>query len=245
MGAVFNLFYPWGLLLYAVALIHFVRRRPDGFWLWVILVIPFGVLVYIVVEVIPDVGLLRQAFEVFPRRKRIRRLEAIIVDNPAAGNLEELGDLYIDERNFRDALNCYNRALGMRAHSEDAYYRRAIAEVELGDFTSALADLEYTVSRDPKYDSHRAMGLLGHAYAHTGHPEKAEACFLEATHISTLSETYWNYANFLASQNRNAEAREWAQKILQKKPNMPNYLRRRERPWFRRANALLKKIPGK
>jgi hypothetical protein len=65
---------------------------------------------------------------------------------------------------------------------------------------------------------------------------------LDATHISTLSETYWNFATFLVTQNRKTEARDWAQRILQKKNNMPNYLRRRERPWFRKANALLKKL---
>ena len=99
MGGIVGLLYqPWWLLLYAIAIIHFVRRRPAGFWLWVILFLPsIGVVVYIVVEVIPDVGLLRQAFAVFPRRKRIRGLEAMIVVNPSAGNLEELGDLYIDD----------------------------------------------------------------------------------------------------------------------------------------------------
>jgi hypothetical protein len=246
MGGILNLIYqPWWLLLYAIAIIHFVRRRPAGFWLWIILFLgPIGVVVYIVAEVIPDAPLLRQTFEVFPRRKRIRRLEAMIVDNPSAGNLEELGDLSLDDKNFKRALECYDRALGLRAHSEDAYYRRGIAKMALGDYSGAMPDLEYTVARDPKYDSYRAMGLLAHAYANTGHPDKAEACFLDATHISTLSETYLNFANFLASQNRNAEAREWAQRILQKKPNMPNYLRRRERPWFRRASALLKKLPA-
>jgi hypothetical protein len=41
-----------------------------------------------------------------------------------------------------------------------------------------------------------------------------------------------------------AEARD-AQQILQKKPTMPHYLRRRERPTFRKANALLKRLPAK
>ena len=59
---------------------------------------------------------------------------------------------------------------------------------------------------------------------------------------ATLSETYYNYATFLASQGRTAEAREWAQKILAKKPTMPGYLRRRERPWFRKANGLLSRL---
>jgi hypothetical protein len=63
--------------------------------------------------------------------------------------------------------------------------------------------------------------------------------------MSTLSETYLNYAQFLASQGRTGEAREWAQRVLQKKPTMPSYLRRRERPWFRKASALLKKLPAK
>src|SRR5438445_110610 len=70
----------------------------------------------------------------------------------------------------------------------------------------------------------------------------ADVLFQQATAISTLSETYYNYASFLAAQNRNAEAKEWAQRILAKKPTMPGYLRRRERPWFRRANSLLKRL---
>jgi hypothetical protein len=245
MGSLIYLFYPWGLILQLVAVIHFFRRRPDGFWIWVILFIPFGAVAYIIFEVIPDIGLLRQTYETFPRRKRIRRLEALATVNPAAGNLEELGDLYLDERDFRRAREYYDRAIASRARSNDAFYRRGIAEIELGDFAAAVKDLEYVTSRDARYDSRRAMGLLAHAYAQTGEPERAEACFQNAIEISTLSETYLNYAVFLASQNRVGEAREWAQRILQKKPTMPNYLRRRERPWFRKASALLKRLKEK
>jgi len=53
-----------------------------------------------------------------------------------------------------------------------------------------------------------------------------------------------NFASLLASEGRNAEAREWAQKVLEKKPTMPAYLRRRERPWFRSAHELLKRLPA-
>jgi hypothetical protein len=64
------------------------------------------------------------------------------------------------------------------------------------------------------------------------------------TITSTLSETYLNFAELLASEGRNAEAREWAQKVLDKKPSMPGYLKRRERPWFRKANEVLKRVPA-
>ena len=243
MGAFTFLFYPWGLILQALAIVHFIRRRPDGYWLWVILLLgPLGALVYIVVEVIPDAGLLRQSFKVFPRRRRIHELEAAILDNPSAGNYEELADLYSEEGQFARAKQCYDKAISARTDSPDPFYRRGIAELQLGEFAAAVPDLERVVSKDPQYDFHRAIGLLAHAYANTGQPEKADSLFQRAVLISTLSETFYNYATFLASQGRKDEAREWAQKILAKKPTMPGYLRRRERPWFRRANGLLKSL---
>ena len=168
-----GLFYPWGFVLQAVALVHFVRRRPDTYWLWIILIGgAIGALVYIVAEVLPDLNLLVGSLNRFTRRRRIRELEAIVVDNPAVGNQEELADLYLEEGKFA----------------------------------------------------------------------KADALFKSATDISTLSETYYNYASFLATCQRTSEAREWAQRILAKKPTMPRYLRRRERPWFRKASALLKRL---
>ena len=201
-----------------------------------------GALVYIAMEVLPDAGLLRQSFKVFPRRKRIRELEAAILDNPSAGNYEELADLYSGEKKFARARLCYDKAISSRTDSPDPFYRRAIAEIELGDFAAAVPDLEHVVSKDGKYDFHRAKGLLAHAYANIGQLDKAESLFQQATRISTISETYYNYASFLAAHNRNEEAREWAQRILAKKPTMPGYLRRRERPWFRKASSLLKRL---
>ena len=239
----FSFLFPWGVILQALAVVHFIRRRPDTIWLWVIIFLgPIGALIYIAVEVIPDAALLRQAFEGFGRRKRIRHLEAVVAENPAAGNYEELGELYLDEQNYRRARECYDKAITPRTESVDAFYRRGIANIHLQEYAPAVADLEYVTSRDPKYDLHRAMGLLAHAYANTGEAAKAEALFQQATAISTISETYYHYALFLAAAQRRSEARDWAQKILSKKPAMPRYLQRRERPWFRKAHSLLKRM---
>jgi hypothetical protein len=98
-------------------------------------------------------------------------------------------------------------------------------------------------SEDGKYDSYRAVGLLAHAYARAGRTDQVEALFRQATEFSTLSETYYNFARFLASEDRPEEAREWAQRILAKRANMPRYVQRRERPWLRKAGALLKSLP--
>jgi hypothetical protein len=237
-----GLFYPYGIFLQALAIAHFVRRRPDTYWLWIILMGGgVGALVYIVIEVIPDAGLLRGAFQVFPRRKRIKQLEAMVLDNPSIGNYEELGDLYLDDGQFVRARECFDRVIAANDQI-DPRYRRALCALRLNDFKAMATDLEQVVARDPKYDYQRAAGLFGHALAKLGERDKADALFADVTQTSTLSETQYNYACFLAADGRAAEAREWAERILRKKATMPDYIRRRERPWFRRARALIKRL---
>ena len=239
-----GLFYPWGLVLQAIAILHFVRRRPDNYWLWIILIGGgLGALIYIVAEVLPDMNLLMGSFNRMTRRRRVRELERVILDNPAIGNQEELADLYLEEGKFARARELYDNVIAAsRSDSLDPFYRRGIAAIGLDDFKAALTDLELVVSKDPRYDFHRAIGLLAYAHSRAGDPDTADTLFKRATDISTLSETYYHYASFLASRQRTAEARDWAQRILAKKPTMPRYLRRRERPWFRKASALLKRL---
>ena len=243
MGALSYLFYPWGLIVQLFAVVHFIRRRPDNYWLWIILMGGgLGALVYLFAEAAPDIVLLRHAFQGFSRRSRIQQLETIVLDNPAAGNYEELGILYLDEGKFVRARECFDRAISSRTDHADPFYRRALCELEAADYAAAAADLEKVISFDPKYDYGRAAGLMAHAWAQTGQPQKAEALFAGTLNTSTLSETQFNYACFLARQGRLAEARDWAQRVLNKKATLPHYLKRKERPWFRKAGALMKQL---
>jgi hypothetical protein len=245
MGLLSHFLFPWGIILQGLAIVHFIRRRPDNYWFFIILFLGApGAIIYLLVEALPDVGLIGQSFKVFPRRRRIGELIAAIRENPSAGNYEELGGLYMDDGDYAPARAAFDKAIAARADTLDPFYRRGVCAILLGDAAAALPDLEKTVSKEPDYDFGRAAGLLAHAYAQTGQKEKAEALFRQVTITSTLSETYLNFAELLASEGRNAEAREWAQKVLDKKATMPGYLKRRERPWFRRANEVLKRVPA-
>ena len=245
MGLLSSLFFPWGIILQALAVLHFLRRRPDTYWLFIIIFLgPLGALIYLCAEGIPDLGLVGQSFRGFSRRKRIRDLEALVQVNSAVGNWEELGDLLMDEGRLVPARAAFDRAITGGSTTLDPFYRRGACAVLLGDGAPAIPDLERVVAKEPDYDFYRAAGLLAEAYALTGQSDKADAMFRKATVTSTLSETYLNYSDFLAAQGRNAEAREWANKVLEKKPAMPGYLKRRERPWFRRASKTLRRIPS-
>src|ERR1700683_3227745 len=175
MGYLFFSLHGWGFLLQVFAIVHFIRRRPDTYWIFIILFLgPLGALIYVFVEVLPDLGLLRQSFKVFPRRKRIHELETIVRDNPSAGNYEELGDLYMDDGRFLLARAAFDKAIAARADTLDPFYRRGVCAMQLGDAAAALPDLERAVGKEADYDFHRAAGLLAHAYAQTGQKERAE-----------------------------------------------------------------------
>ncbi|HEY6446067.1 MAG TPA: tetratricopeptide repeat protein [Acidobacteriaceae bacterium] len=247
MGFLFNFIFTWwGLLLEALAIIHFIRRRPDTWWLFVIIFLgPLGAAIYLIVEAAPDMSFLGgQSIRGFSRRSRIRELENLVKVNSAVGNIEELGDLYMDEGRLVPARAAFNEAIARGSTTLDPFYRRGACAVLLGDPAPAIPDLERVVAKEPDYDFHRAAGLLAQAYAMTGQKDKAEATFRETTRLSTLSETYLNFSDLLASEGRTAEARDWARKVLEKAPAMPTYQRRRERPWFRRARKALRRLPA-
>ena len=236
-------FYPWGYILQILALVHAIRRRPEYYWYLIIFMGGMlGAVAYILIEVLPDAGLARNAFAGLGRKSRIRAVETTILDNPSAANYEELGDLLFDEGQYSQSLETYNKSIQVRSDSVHAFYRRAQCALILGNFSDAVTDLEYVVGSERKYDTYRAAALLAHAYANSGQADLAEAWFLEVTQFSTKSETLYNYASFLKRQGRSAEAKEWAEKILSKQRTMPRYLKRLERPWAQKTTALLKEL---
>lgn len=244
MGFLTHLFYPWGMILQGIALVHAVKRRPEYYWYYIILFGgAIGAGVYIVAEIVPDAGLLRDTFKGIGRRSRIQQLELIVEDNPSAGNYEELADLLFGQKNYARARECYDKSIAARDDSIDAFYRRGLCSLALKDMSRAVEDLARVCRHEARYDHDRAAASLAQAYALAGQAGSADAWFKQATQFSNEPEIHYNFACFLKQQGRTAEAREVAQGILKRKRGMPRYLKRMERPWFRRASAMLKAVP--
>jgi len=239
-----NLFgYPGGIVLQILALIHAARRRPETYWFFIILMGGWiGALVYIVVEVVPDFRLLGNAFAGRNRKSRIQQLETAIVDNPSPANYEELGDLYWEQKLVPQAREAYNHSIAARSDSEHTFYRRALCSLAMNDPEAAIPDLELVLQKKQDFDYHRAAALMAHACGRTGRAEVAEWWFKEATTYSTTPETLFHYAWFLKEQGRREEARQWAQKVLDKKKTLPRYSQHMERAWFERAQAMRKEL---
>src|SRR5258708_8301456 len=87
------------MALVVFALVHFIKYRRGSFiWLYVIIFLgPIGALVYIIVEVLPELRASPAIGGRFAKNKRVKYLQATVLDNPSAGNYEELADLYREQ----------------------------------------------------------------------------------------------------------------------------------------------------
>jgi hypothetical protein len=84
--------------------------------------------IYFLAEVVPDFGLLRESFTRAARRQRLKELEAIVEENSAVGNLEELADQSFDEGQWARARELYDKLLKVsRPPSVDPFYRRGLS----------------------------------------------------------------------------------------------------------------------
>src|SRR5690348_12269623 len=117
-----------GMALMAFALVHFIKYR-SGNWLWLYVIIflgPLGALIYLVVEVLPELRGARTSSKWLGQRRDIKRLEAMVLDNPSAGNYEELGDLYLEKRDYARARESFSKAITSRTDTPHAFYGRAV-----------------------------------------------------------------------------------------------------------------------
>ena len=237
-----------GVVLMVLALVHYLKYRGGNYiWLYVIIFLgPIGAVVYIIVEVLPELRSSHSSFKWLGRRKKIQHLEAVVIDNPSAGNYEDLAELYLEQGNYAKARECFSKAITSRTNLPDPYYGRALCALEQGETAAAVPDLEKVVSMDPKHDYNRAGGLLANAYAQTGRMEDADRLFRETLRTSTLSETQYYYARFLANQGKIDDARSLALQVVRKRATVAPQLRRADKHWFGAAETLLKQInsPG-
>ncbi len=235
--------FPWylGGLFQALMLLHYFRRRPDGYWFFIIIFMgPLGALIYFILEVVPDLRVKPPMIARFERKRRREWLEHVAGDAPSLEALQELGEIYAADGKHERAIEFFSRALKRDKESREALYGRGKSLLALGRIEEAVADLEPVVRAEPVYGRYDAYLTLAECYEKLSRDDAARTAYQEILGRTTVSRAYYNYGALLARHGETATACEMMQQILAKKPALPRYLRRQERPWFRKAEAFLK-----
>jgi len=230
-----------GVLFQALMIVHFFRRRPEGYWFFVIIFLgPPGALIYFVIEVVPDLRVKPPWLTRMERRRRRQWLEHVVQESPALEHLLELAENCAAEGEHPRAVELFSRVLKRDPDAREARHGRAKSLVELGQIERATEDLEPVVRAEPKHQFWDSYMTLAECYDRMGQPEKARAAYEVILGRTTVSRAYYGYGLLLDRQGDKERAREMMRQILAKKPALPRYLRRQERPWFKKAEAFLK-----
>lgn len=235
--------FPWylGALFQALMVVHYFRRRPEGYWFFVIIFLgPLGALIYFVMEVVPDLRVKPPWLARMERRRRRQWLEHVVEESPALEHLLELAENCAAEGEHPRAVELFSRVLKRDPDAREALHGRAKSLVDLGQIERAIEDLEPVVRAEPKHQFWGSYLTLAECYDRMGQPEKARAAYEEILGRTTVSRAYYGYGLLLDRQGDKERAREMMRQILAKKPALPRYLRRQERPWFKKAEAFLK-----
>lgn len=224
-------------------LVHFFRTRPEYYWFFVILFLgPLGAVVYFLVEVVPGLHWKLPAIQRFERKRRRAWLERVVAENPSQEAMRELAEICATEGQHDKAIELFSRAIRLDPQDPASLYGRGSSYLKTSEYPKAAADFQRAIEVEPSYRFHAGYLALAETYEAMGQDDRARQTYETVLGRTTLSPAYYHYGRLLAKKGEAGEARKMMEEILAKQTTLPRYLRRQERPWFRKAKEFLKTL---
>jgi hypothetical protein len=245
MGYVFLLL-PY--VLQALLIVHVIKTGRNFLWIWVLLLLPFGIgaIVYIAVEIIPALFRSRAAQRTARGLKKamdptadLRRLENEAKVGANVASRQRYAEELVKHERYEEAIAQYRSALtGLYEHDPNLMLGLAQAQFGKGDASAARATLDELIRLNPDFRSPVGHLLYARALAAEGNVPKA----LEEYRVLATSypgaEAAVRYAQLLEAQGRKAEAQQVARDLLEQARIAPGHYRRAQRAWLDAAERL-------
>lgn len=239
------------LLLQILLAVHVAKTGRNLYWIMLIVMVPIiGSLVYLVVEVLPDLrnspGARRtvraMADRINPERRRQQIADQLALNNSLenrsalARESLQLGDFSNAERLFKECLT--------GPYQTDPTFMLGLAEAqaEQGKFAEARKVLEDLIAANPGFQSHDGHLLYARSLEALGETDAAlkEYEVLAASYPG--EEGRWRYAQLLVRCNRSKEAEDVLRDMQTRAKRAPAYYRKKESEWLRQAEALAREL---
>lgn len=234
---------PIWLLLGAFALwmlIDAIRREE---WLWAVLIFIFpflnAILYYFLVyrAAAPVI----RGFELpgAHHRRRIKALQDQIHHLDKAHHHSELGDIYFQQGKLHQAEASYRAALEREPDDPDtlAHYGQCLLRLQRA--AEALPLLERVCTQEPDHDHGYSLMALAETYAALGRLEEAGTAYQRVLDQHSYARARVQLAELHLTQQKPELARAELKEVLADEAHAPEFQRRRDRVWVRRAKALL------
>lgn len=136
-----------------------------------------------------------------PRPKKVRG-KASEAERIAAESFKNQGNDFMKLDKYKEAHDCYTKAIEIDDNNAIYYSNRAAASSKLGDHQAALNDCQEAVEIDPNYS--KAYGRMGLAYASMEDHQRAKEAYVKAVELDPNNESYRN--NLKIAEEKLADA---------------------------------------
>ena len=233
----------------ALLIIHVIKTGRNFLWVWVLLLLPFGIgaLAYLAVEVLPELFRSRAAQRASRGFKRamdpgadLRRYEneARVTGNVAAR--QRYAAELVRRQRYDEAIDQYRQALtGLYQHDPNLMLGLAQAQFGKGDARATRQTLDELIKENPTFRSPDGHLLYARALAAEGNIPKALEEYRVLAPAYPGAEAAVRYAQLLEAQGEHAEAQRVARELLEQARIAPGHYRRAQREWLEAAQRLL------
>jgi hypothetical protein len=175
-------------------------------------------------------------------RKRIKQLQAQIHHLDKAHHHSQLGDIYFQKGKLEQAEACYRAA--MERDPQDIDTRAHLGQCLLRQKRplEARSLLEDVVAENPKHDYGYSQMALAETLVALGEPDAAFKMWLKVTENHSYPRAKVQLAELYLAGNQPELARSQLNEVVTDDAHAPDFQRRRDRVWVRRAKALLRKL---
>ncbi|HYP08452.1 MAG TPA: tetratricopeptide repeat protein [Bryobacteraceae bacterium] len=187
----------------------------------------------------PDVRSLGESMN--SRRSFRRQLEASMVNPRDADAHFQLGLIYMQRRQYENAVESFRRAVSIQPDEADAQLHLGRALRALGQPGEALAHIESALRSDPRVSRHEGWRELGATLLDLGRSQEALDPLERYTNAREYDpEGLFYYGLALRAAGKNAQARQAFEQSIAAVQTAPKYLRGQLRHWAGQSKSELK-----
>jgi hypothetical protein len=236
-------------IIQALLIVHVIKTGRNFLWIWVLILLPYGLgaIVYVGAEIIPDLLRGRTARRTARGFKRVmdpgadlRRYEneAQVTGNVASR--QRYAEELVRHQRYGEAIAQYRQALsGLFEHDPNLMLGLAQAQFAEGDARAARTTLDELIARNPDFRSPDGHLLYARALEAEGNVSKALEEYRTLAPAYPGAEASVRYAQLLKAQGEAAEAQRVVRELLERARIAPGHYRRAQREWLDAANRLL------
>lgn len=241
------------VLVQIACVVHLIRNRRPGLWLWAIILLPIaGSAAYVVVEILPGLFQRREVRAVKaaavrkldPERELRAAREALDVADTAA-NRTALADALAESGQWGEAVRHYREAVAKTpGQDRPARFRLARACLESGNAAEARRLLEALPESASPSENDRAALLLARSLEELGETGRAISLYTELGERMPGAEAQCRHAALLIASGRTDEALPLLEEAERRARRLDRMERRRDAEMYDWAARTLAELRG-